>query len=180
MTNEPRSYHKEKLTLTYLLTTVFLIILADITFYFLEGHPLKDMVFDLLLEGTLLLLILFTANYVWKKFTFEIETNHSISNDLRKTKESANLWEKKSKHFVIEFQAHVTIEFNKWNLSKSEKEVALLVLQGKSSKEISSLRFTSEITIRNQCHSIYEKSGLGGKSELSAYFLNELIGDYVS
>ncbi len=179
MTNAPRSYHKEKLTLTYLLTSIFLIILVDITFYFLEGHPLKDMVLDLLLEGSLLLLVLFTANYVWKKFTFEMETNHSIAKDLLKTKESANLWERKSKDFVIEFQAHVTIQFNEWNLSKSEKAVALFVLQGKSSKEISSIRFTSERTIRNQCHSIYEKSGLGGKSELSAYFLNELIGDYL-
>lgn len=178
MANVTKSYYQEKLTLTYLLTSIFLLILTDITFYFLEGHPLKDMIFDLFLEATLLILVLFTANYVWKKFTSEKETKESIELDLKQTKLLANIWEKKSKHFVDEFQAHVTAQFTEWNLSKSEKEIAILVLQGKSSKKISTTRFTSERTIRNQCRSIYEKSGLGGKSELSAYFLNELMSNY--
>jgi DNA-binding CsgD family transcriptional regulator len=179
MANVTKSYYKEKLTLTYLLSAVFLLIVADITFDFLEGLPMKDMAFDLILEGTILLLVLFTANYVWKKFTTEIENKESVEQDLEQTKKLAILWEKKSKHFIQEFQAHVTTQFNEWNLSKSEKEIAILVLQGNSSKEISAIRFTSERTIRNQCRAIYEKSELGGKSDLSAYFLNELIGDYL-
>lgn len=178
MANVTKSYYKEKLTLTYLLTAVFFLIVADITFDFIEGLPMKDMVFDLLLEGTILLVVLYTANFVWKKFTNEKEIKESVEQDLEKTKKLATLWEKKSKHFIKEFQAHVTTQFNEWNLSKSEKEIAILVLQGKSSKDISGIRFTSERTIRNQCRSIYEKSGLSGKNEFSAYFLNELIGDF--
>ena len=178
MPNVTRSNYKEKLTLTYLLIFIFLLIVVDITFDFLGGTPMKDMAFDLILEGSILLLVLFTTNYVWKKFTIELETKETIEKDLEQTKILATKWENKSRDFVKEFQAFVTTQFDAWSLSKSEKEIAVLVLNGKSSKEISSHRFTSERTIRNQCRSIYEKSGLAGKSELSAYFLSELIGDY--
>ncbi|MFT6070328.1 MAG: DNA-binding CsgD family transcriptional regulator [Bacteriovoracaceae bacterium] len=179
MANVTKSYHKEKLTLTYLLTAVFLLIVTDITFDFLEGLPMKAMAFDLILEGSILVLVLITANYVWKKFTSEIETKESVEQDLEETKKLALLWEEKSKHFIREFQAHVTTQFNAWNLSKSEKDISILILQGMSSKEISGVRFTSERTIRNQCRSIYEKSKLSGKSELSAFFLSELIEGYL-
>lgn len=178
MTKVLNSHYKEKLILTYLLSIIFLLIVLDITLDFMGGLPMKDMALDLLLEGSILIVVLYTANYVWKKFQVEKENKESVEIDLKHTKELASKWEKKSQHFVREFQAFVTTQFKDWNLSKSEKEIAILMLNGKSSKEISAHRFTSERTIRNQCRAIYEKSGLSGKSELSAFFLNELIGDY--
>ena len=178
MANVTNNYYKEKLTLTYLLTAIFLLIVADITFDFLEGLPMKDMVYDLMLEGTILFLVLITAKFVWKKFTFEKETKESIERDLELTKELATQWERKSNHFIREFQAFVLTQFENWKLSKSEREIAIHILQGKSSKDIAAHRFTSERTIRNQCRSIYEKTNMSGKSEFSAYFLNELIQDF--
>ena len=112
---------------------------------------------------------------MWKKFQSETMSKIDIQKSLQESRLDAQKWEKKSKEFIIEFQGHVLKEFEIWGLSKSEKEIASLLLQGKSSKEISALRFTSERTIRNQCRAIYEKSNFSGKSELSAHFLNELI-----
>jgi DNA-binding CsgD family transcriptional regulator len=60
-------------------------------------------------------------------------------------------------------------------LTVSEKEVAFLLLKGLSLKEIAAIRETSEKTARAQSTAIYEKSGLAGRSELAAFFLEDLL-----
>lgn len=66
-------------------------------------------------------------------------------------------------------------QFDKWELTKSEKEVALLLLKGLSHKEISEIRATSEKTIRHQSSQVYQKSNLEGRAQLSAFFLEDLL-----
>ena len=61
------------------------------------------------------------------------------------------------------------------NFSPSECEVALLFLKGLSSREIADLRGVVDKTIRAQATSIYQKSGLAGRTELSAFFLEDLL-----
>lgn len=66
-------------------------------------------------------------------------------------------------------------QFSRWNLTEAEREVALLLLKGLSTKEIASVRATSERTIREQARSIYTKAGLTGRTALSAFFLEDLL-----
>jgi hypothetical protein len=49
------------------------------------------------------------------------------------------------------------------------------LLKGFSHKEIARLRRTSEMTVRQQATAVYQKSGLGGRAELSAFFLDDLL-----
>ncbi|MEY3046615.1 MAG: hypothetical protein RL242_3457, partial [Pseudomonadota bacterium] len=51
----------------------------------------------------------------------------------------------------------------------------LLLLKGLSFKEIAELRQTSERTVRQQAGEVYRKSGLGGRNELAAFFLEDLL-----
>lgn len=53
--------------------------------------------------------------------------------------------------------------------------MAFLLLKGMSLKELAELRGTSEKTARAQSMSIYAKAGLSGRSELSAFFLEDLL-----
>ena len=76
---------------------------------------------------------------------------------------------------VFEFKKYIDGQFELWGLSKSEREIGFMLLQGYSLKKIASMRFTSERTIRNQARSVYEKSELGGRHELSAFFLGKLL-----
>lgn len=62
-----------------------------------------------------------------------------------------------------------------WSLTKSETEIAMSILKGEAYKEIARSRFTSEKTIRNQAQSIYSKSNLRGRRELSAFFLRNIL-----
>jgi DNA-binding NarL/FixJ family response regulator len=66
-------------------------------------------------------------------------------------------------------------QLSKWKLSAAEKEVAFLLLKGLSLKEIAEVRNTSEKTARVQSIAVYSKSNLSGRSELSAFFLEDLL-----
>lgn len=63
-----------------------------------------------------------------------------------------------------------------WELSPTEKEVALLLLKGLSFDEIASIRNTKEKTVRQQAIAIYRKSGLNGRHEFAAWFFEDFLG----
>ena len=66
-------------------------------------------------------------------------------------------------------------EFNLLGLSKSEKEVAWLILKGFSFIEISYFRAVKERTIRQQARSIYKKSNTKNRAEFSAFFIEDIL-----
>jgi DNA-binding CsgD family transcriptional regulator len=72
---------------------------------------------------------------------------------------------------------HKTIDeqLQKWQLTPSEKDIALLLIKGMSMKEIATARQAQETTIRQQATSIYKKSGLLGRQQLAAFFLEDIF-----
>lgn len=66
-------------------------------------------------------------------------------------------------------------QFARWQLTPAEREVGLLLLKGLSHKEVAVARSTSETTIRQQALAVYRKAGLRNRSELSAFFLEDLL-----
>lgn len=66
-------------------------------------------------------------------------------------------------------------QFTRWNLTRAERDVGLLLLKGLSHKEVADARSTGETTIRQQALAIYRKSGLRSRAELSAFFLEDLL-----
>lgn len=78
---------------------------------------------------------------------------------------------KKSKK---DFWQAVMQQFETWQLSPKETEVATFLLKGLSLNEIAALREASEKTIRHQASAVYAKSGCSGRHELAAYFFETL------
>ena len=74
-----------------------------------------------------------------------------------------------------EFADYVRTRFTGWNLSRSEQEIAWLVLKGFSFTEIATLRTVQEKTVRQQATSIYAKSSCGGRNEFIAHFIQDLL-----
>ena len=66
-------------------------------------------------------------------------------------------------------------QFARWNLTEAEREVAMLMLKGLSHQEIASVRGTSERTARQQALAVYQKSGVSGRAELAAFFLEDML-----
>ncbi len=75
-----------------------------------------------------------------------------------------------------EFLNEIDKEFLEWKLSDSEREVALLLIKGLTIQEICQVRNTQPGTIKSQCNAIYQKAALNGRNELSAYFIDDLLG----
>jgi DNA-binding NarL/FixJ family response regulator len=62
-----------------------------------------------------------------------------------------------------------------WGLTPVERETALLLLKGFEHKEIAALQEKSERTVRQHAVAVYRKSGLAGRAQLSAFFLEDLL-----
>lgn len=86
-----------------------------------------------------------------------------------------DVWRESARH-ALEGLGHAIDErFGAWGLTPAEREIAMLLLKGKSHKEIAYSTGRSERTVRQHAVSVYQKSGLGGRAELSAFFLEDLI-----
>lgn len=70
---------------------------------------------------------------------------------------------------------HIQREFDKWNLTAAEREIAVLLLKGLRLKDIAEARGTSERTVRQQAQAVYKKSNLDGRFELAAYFIEDVM-----
>ncbi|HYX36444.1 MAG TPA: helix-turn-helix transcriptional regulator [Oligoflexus sp.] len=77
--------------------------------------------------------------------------------------------------FAANIRHEVVRQFSVWNLTAAEKETAFLLLKGLSLKDIAVVRNVSEKTVKQHNLTIYQKSGLAGRAELSAFFLQDLL-----
>lgn len=95
--------------------------------------------------------------------------------DFSAFRQQAEAWRAESKKYLDGLSHSISAQLDQWQLSTAEKEVAFLLLKGLSLKEIAAARRTSEKTARVQSSAVYMKSGLAGRSELSAFFLEDLL-----
>jgi DNA-binding CsgD family transcriptional regulator len=88
---------------------------------------------------------------------------------------AAEHWKKESRELIAGLGLAIEHQFERWDLTASEAEIGLFLLKGLSHKQIAELRNSSERTVREQARSLYRKSGLSGRSALSAFFLEDLL-----
>lgn len=81
----------------------------------------------------------------------------------------------RSERLSGELMATMRRQFEQWQLSPSETEVALLLIKGLSMKEIAEARKVKEKTVRTQAANVYAKSGYAGRHELAAHFIEDLM-----
>ena len=105
---------------------------------------------------------------LWRRL---LRTEKKLSDALVEAEE----WKRESRDLIQGLGVAIKHQFERWNLSNAECEIGLFLLKGLSHREIAGLRQTSERTIREQARSLYRKSGLSGRNELSAFFLEDLL-----
>lgn len=66
-------------------------------------------------------------------------------------------------------------EFERWDLSASEKEIATLLVKGFSMREIADYRGVKEKSVRQQATGIYAKARVNNRYELTAHFIEDLL-----
>lgn len=73
------------------------------------------------------------------------------------------------------FGEYLEQQFTEWDLSPSERDVALFAIKGSSIAEISELRGTKEGTIKAQLNAIYRKADVTGRPQLISYFIEGML-----
>ena len=84
-------------------------------------------------------------------------------------------WRASAEAALADFARAVNERFDLWRLTAAEREIALRLLKGHSHKQIAFETGRSERTVRQHAVSVYQKSGLGGRAELAAFFLDDLL-----
>jgi DNA-binding CsgD family transcriptional regulator len=98
-----------------------------------------------------------------------------VIRDLEIARLQGQRWRSESRALLEGLGEAINAQFTRWNLTEAEREVALLLLKGLSTKEIAAVRTGSERTVREHARAIYAKAGLTGRAALSAFFLEDLL-----
>jgi len=62
----------------------------------------------------------------------------------------------------------------RYQISKREKEIIYMILQGKSNKEIENELFISQNTVKNHIYNIFQKVGVNSRAQLTKYFIADI------
>ncbi|WP_404391269.1 helix-turn-helix transcriptional regulator [Pseudoalteromonas phenolica] len=162
---------KDRLILLSTLLIITVLIAVDLSTDLKEGVAL----WHLVIEGAAGVMALIGIAYIFKdivQLKQDLQSERALAKGYRA---EAELWREKSKTYLDGLSILIDEQLTLWQLTPAEREVAFLLLKGMSLKELAELRGTSEKTARAQSMSIYAKAGLSGRSELSAFFLEDLL-----
>lgn len=162
---------RERFVIAGILSVVAVLVSFDIFTDSREGVVL----WHVLTEGVIGVLALAGVCYLLRgtialKHRLEAEIENSMA-----LKKEADTWRLESRKYIEGLALAIDHQLTKWNLTVAEKEVAFLLLKGLSLKEIAVVRRTTEKTARVQSMAVYAKAGISGRSELSAFFLEDLL-----
>jgi DNA-binding CsgD family transcriptional regulator len=87
--------------------------------------------------------------------------------------------ERKLRLCAGEFAELMEEHFADWRLTPAERDVALFLVKGLSTREIAELRGTSEGTVKAQTNAIYRKAAVAGRPQLLSLFIEDLMDDVI-
>jgi DNA-binding CsgD family transcriptional regulator len=137
--------------------------------------PTTLLSFHVIFEIAFVLLCLGTAIFLWLAGSQSERSLQRTRQVLESHESELSEWRERAQRLLHGLGVEIDRQMRAWGLSPAEREVALLLLKGYSTKEIASHLEKSERTVRQQCSAVYKRSGLGGRAELSAFFLEDLL-----
>lgn len=98
-----------------------------------------------------------------------------LQNDVENLNKEKEQWKGETHQLLTGLSVKIEKQFAYWQLTPAETEVGFLLLKGFALKEIADIRNTKLKTVQQQSQSIYQKTGLASRSELAAFFLEDLL-----
>ena len=78
---------------------------------------------------------------------------------------------------ALAFQDALDDYFDRWQLTPTERDVALFMIKGMTIAEIAALRASAEGTIKSHLNAIYRKAGVSGRGAFLALLIEDLMQD---
>lgn len=162
---------RQRLFTTVLLALVALLTLVDIVEDLSEGSPLIHVILEIII-CTVAFLGLVIQTYVHLHDQTQLAI---LSGEIKNLTAEKSKFLAQAKSYTEGLSKIIHEQLTNWQLSESEKDVAILLIKGLSMKEIAGIRQTQEATVRQQAANIYKKSNTSGRQELAAFFLEDLF-----
>jgi len=162
---------KERMTLTYCLISLLCMIFIDLIASYDRNLSFKDMILGTALEFAILGVTLFMGHFLWSRFVRVSQERVSAQQGLEDALDAVRELKGRERVHKEDFEGSCRVLFSEWCLTKSEVEIAHLLLSAKSLKEIAAFRFTSEGTLKNQARSIYQKAMVKNRVEFMALII---------
>lgn len=125
-------------------------------------------------ELLLILGALTSAGWLWRRSRRVARDNARLTALIAERQAERDQWRSSAEQALAGLAVAIDRQLTKWQLTPAEREVAILLIKGRSHKEIAARSGRSERTIRQHATAAYEKAGVGGRAELAAYFLSDL------
>ncbi len=154
-----------------LVISVFATSAVEIILEFTAGEPPAAMLDDILWLAVSTGCVLY--------YLYERRMSYREIEELRENLENArgNLAkiDTHTKEIANQYRAVMQKQFDAWKLSASEQDIVICMLKGLTFREIAGLRETREKTVRQQASGVYRKAGVSSRSELTAWFFEDML-----
>jgi DNA-binding CsgD family transcriptional regulator len=112
---------------------------------------------------------------LWRVWRRTAVTLADAERSLAASEVDRHAWQGRAEQALHGLAQAISEQFDTWQLTPAEREVALLLLKGHGHKQIAFRTSRSESTVRQHAVAVYGKSGQGGRAELAAFFLEGLM-----
>lgn len=158
------------------LMVVLLAIVAGGTLDLILDKPARwlspHVIYELMMIGAALVM----AVVLWRRWRGAVAAATRLQGALAAHQAERDAWRAEAASSLEGLRRAIDDRLVAWGLTPTEREVAMLILKGESHKRIAGLTGRSERTVRQHAVTIYNKSGLRGRAELAAFFLQDLVG----
>ena len=128
-----------------------------------------------LIEITLIAVSAGVATYLWREWSRAVAWLAGARASVFAREAERDAWRQRAEAALDGLGRAIDDQFTAWGLTPSEREVALFLLKGHGHKKVAAVTHRSERTVRQHAVAVYEKSGLAGRAELAAFFLEGLM-----
>ena len=137
-------------------------------------QPARWLSFHVIFESLMVAGALVMATTLWLGWWRAERSIVVLQAQLEARSAERDVWRENAQRSIEGFGRAIDAQLRKWQLTATEREIALMLLKGHEHKQIAGITNRSERTVRQHAGAIYEKAGLGGRAELAAFFLGDL------
>lgn len=138
-------------------------------------RPQRWLSYHVVFEVGLIVLALALLTTLWRGWRGASREAANLYRTLEARRAERDRWRESAQKLLEGLGSAIDAQFKEWDLTPAECEVALELLKGHSHKRIAKRTDRSERTVRQHAVAVYRKAGLGGRAELSAFFLEDLM-----
>lgn len=125
----------------------------------------------MMMELTLMLVSTSVGIVLWRAWRRTSVQLASTQRSLATEQAEREQWRQRAEGALSGMAQAINEQFDRWALTPSERQVALLLLKGHGHKQIAGQTNRSERTVRQHAVAVYSKSGQAGRAELAGFFL---------